>query len=75
MNVLELNDIKSKRDALNLTQKKMAEKLKCTETYYRLIESGKLIPSIKMMEDIMDRLELTMLTVDKEGFTLLIQKK
>lgn len=45
-------ELKHKRDSKGFTQKRMAELLKCSETYYSLIETGKKTPSVRMAKRI-----------------------
>ena len=63
MFILDRKKLKETRRGCNLTQEKLAELVGTTDRNIRYIESGKTIPSLKMLRRICDRLNLPMESV------------
>ena len=50
--------IRSKRKELGYTQLSLSQKVGCTEVYMNNIETGKHLPSNKLMKKIFDKLDI-----------------
>ena len=51
------NRLKERRTELGLTQAELAEKVGCTESTISKIESGRVIPSLPMLQRLIERVQ------------------
>lgn len=54
-----MNKLKARREALNLTQKQVAERIGIKEQQYQFYEYGKMLPNVKLGIVIAKALETT----------------
>jgi len=59
--------LKKKRESLQLTQKQVAEKVKISRSYYSDIETGRTIPSVKVLLRLNDLMNIFLINNDVDS--------